>query len=74
MTSALETTINAAWEARAELSPETTGEHRDAVETAILALDSGKMRVAQKNGNNDWVVHQWPVSYTHLTLPTIYSV
>ena len=59
MNTALENTINAAWEARAELSPETTGEHREAVETAILALDSGKMRVAEKTGNNDWVVHQW---------------
>ena len=55
MNTALENTINAAWEARAELSPETTGEHREAVETAILALDSGKMRVAEKTGNNDWV-------------------
>ena len=24
-----------------------------------MALDSGEMRVAEKTGNNDWVVHQW---------------
>ncbi len=55
----LETTINAAWEDRASLSPETTGETRDAVETAIAGLDNGALRVAEKSGNGDWVVHQW---------------
>jgi len=58
-TSALEKIIGAAWDDRASLSPETKGEYRDAVETAIMSLDSGDMRVAEKNGNNDWVVHQW---------------
>ncbi len=55
----LETTINAAWEDRASLSPETTGETRDAVEAAIAGLDNGALRVAEKSGNGDWVVHQW---------------
>lgn len=55
----LETTINAAWEDRASLSPETTGETRDAVETAIAGLDNGALRVAEKSGNGDWIVHQW---------------
>lgn len=57
--SALETSINAAWEDRAALSPDTKGEFRDAVETAILALDSGEMRVASKDGNGDWTAHEW---------------
>jgi len=56
---ALEKSVTAAWEDRASLSPDTKGEYRDAVETAIMALDSGDMRVAEKTGNNDWVVHQW---------------
>ena len=59
MTSQLETLINAAWEDRASLSPQTTGETREAIEAAIMALDSGELRVASKSGNGDWVVHQW---------------
>ena len=59
MTSQLEALINAAWDDRASLSSETKGETRDAIEAAIMALDSGEMRVASKSGNGDWVVHQW---------------
>lgn len=59
MTRQLETLINAAWDDRASLSPDTTGETREAIEAAIMALDSGEMRVASKEGNGDWVVHQW---------------
>ena len=59
MTTQLETLINAAWEDRASLSPQTTGETREAIEAAIMALDSGELRVASKSGNGDWVVHQW---------------
>ena len=59
MTAQLEALINAAWDDRASLSPETKGETRDAIEAAIMALDSGEMRVASKSGNGDWVVHQW---------------
>ena len=58
-TSALEKTVQAAWDDRASLTADTQGEYRDAVETAIMALDSGEMRVAEKAGNNDWIVHQW---------------
>ncbi len=55
----LETAINAAWEDRAALSPSTKGEARDAVETAILSLDAGELRVASRKGNGDWVAHEW---------------
>ncbi|MEE9346810.1 MAG: 2,3,4,5-tetrahydropyridine-2,6-dicarboxylate N-succinyltransferase [Robiginitomaculum sp.] len=55
----LETAINAAWEARADLSPDTRGEMRGAIEAAIMALDSGALRVASKEAGGDWVVHQW---------------
>ncbi|MGB0906348.1 MAG: 2,3,4,5-tetrahydropyridine-2,6-dicarboxylate N-succinyltransferase [Maricaulaceae bacterium] len=58
-TDALETSINAAWESRAELSPATKGEYRDAVETAILALDSGSLRVASKGDDGNWTAHEW---------------
>lgn len=56
---ALETAVNAAWEDRASLSPETKGEAREAVETAIMALDKGELRVASKSDGGDWEVHQW---------------
>jgi len=59
MNAQLETLINASWDNRASLSPETKGETRDAIEAAIMALDSGERRVASKSGNGDWVVHQW---------------
>ena len=55
---ALETAINAAWEARDSISPATKGEVRDAIEATLTALDSGSLRVAQKTGN-DWHVNQW---------------
>ena len=50
--------IDAAWEARADIGVETTGEVRDAVERALALLDSGKARVAEKKGGA-WTVHQW---------------
>ncbi|MCW5725756.1 MAG: 2,3,4,5-tetrahydropyridine-2,6-dicarboxylate N-succinyltransferase [Maricaulaceae bacterium] len=51
--------IDDAWEAREALSPETTGPARDAVREALNLLDSGKARVASRNGNGQWTVHQW---------------
>ena len=55
---ALETAIDAAWEARETLSPATKGAARDAVEATLTALDSGTLRVAEKRGA-DWHVNQW---------------
>lgn len=53
------TTIDTAWDNRDSVSTDTTGEVRDAVETAINLLDSGKARVASRGGDGNWVVHQW---------------
>ena len=55
---ALETAIEAAWDARDTISTATTGEVRDAVEATLTALDSGTLRVAEKRGD-DWHVNQW---------------
>jgi 2,3,4,5-tetrahydropyridine-2-carboxylate N-succinyltransferase len=55
---ALETAIEAAWEARDGISPATTGETRDAIEATLEALDKGQLRVAEKRGQ-DWHVNQW---------------
>ncbi|MDP4893255.1 2,3,4,5-tetrahydropyridine-2,6-dicarboxylate N-succinyltransferase [Cypionkella sp.] len=55
---ALETAIEAAWEARDSISVTTKGEARDAIEATLTALDSGSLRVAEKRGA-DWHVNQW---------------
>src|ERR1044072_2410766 len=54
----LESTIDAAWEARAGLGFDTKGEVRDAVEEALDLLDSGRRRVAEPDGDG-WRVNQW---------------
>jgi len=59
MPDALARVIDAAWEARDTLSTETTGEVRDAVEAAISLLDSGEARVATREADGSWTVHQW---------------
>jgi 2,3,4,5-tetrahydropyridine-2-carboxylate N-succinyltransferase len=51
-------TIDAAWEARNEISSSTQGAVREAVETALELLDSGKARVAEKSADG-WTVNQW---------------
>jgi len=56
---ALEKTINDAWEARADITPGTTGAVRDAVEEALGLLDAGRERVAAKGADGAWAVNQW---------------
>ena len=55
---ALQSIIEAAFEARAEIGTQTTGEYREAVDYALELLDRGAVRVAEKI-DGDWVVHQW---------------
>ncbi len=54
----IETIINAAWEARDDVSAATAGPVREAVDAALLLLDAGKARVAEKV-DGKWRVHQW---------------
>jgi 2,3,4,5-tetrahydropyridine-2-carboxylate N-succinyltransferase len=54
----LQSTIEAAWDQRDQITPQTRGEARDAVETALSLLDRGEARVAAK-ADGKWVVHQW---------------
>jgi len=56
---ALETAIDAAWEARDRITPATTGEARDAIEETLTALDSGELRVAERGADGTWHVNQW---------------
>ena len=58
MTDALQSTIEAAWDARDGISAGTQGAVRDAVTEALALLDAGKVRVADK-ASGDWVVNQW---------------
>ncbi|MFT5786062.1 MAG: 2,3,4,5-tetrahydropyridine-2-carboxylate N-succinyltransferase [Ascidiaceihabitans sp.] len=55
----LEAAIESAWDARDTISPATTGEQRAAIEDTLAALDSGKLRVAERQENGDWHVNQW---------------
>lgn len=59
MPDALARVIEAAWEIRETLSPSTRGEVRDAVEAAIGLLDTGEARVATRQEDGAWAVHQW---------------
>ncbi len=55
----LETAIEAAWEARDSITPATTGKTRDAIEATLAALDTGHLRVAERQSDGQWHVNQW---------------
>jgi 2,3,4,5-tetrahydropyridine-2-carboxylate N-succinyltransferase len=57
--SALEKTINDAFEARDGINPKTKGPVRKAVEKALGLLDAGEMRVAERQIDGQWKVNQW---------------
>jgi 2,3,4,5-tetrahydropyridine-2-carboxylate N-succinyltransferase len=56
---AIKTTIEAAWEDRANVSTGTQGSIRKAVETALAHLDDGSLRVAGREPHGSWTTHQW---------------
>ena len=55
----IESTIDAAWEARDSVSTAMTGPVRSAVDAALAGLDAGELRVASPDGAGGWTVHQW---------------
>ncbi len=55
----LEIAIEAAWDARDQITPAITGQARDAIEATLNALDSGTLRVAEPRENGQWHVNQW---------------
>ena len=57
--SALETTVNTAFDARDGVSTATKGEVRDAVDHALDLLDKGEARVAEREASGKWKVNQW---------------
>ena len=56
---ALEKTINDAWEDRAAVSLQTRGAVREAVDSVLDQLDSGRVRVAERTSPGQWSVNQW---------------
>ena len=58
MTDTLISTLEAAWEDRANLSFSTEGAVREAVAEALNLLDLGEARVAEPDGDG-WKVNQW---------------
>lgn len=59
MTDALADVIDTAWERRDTLSTDTMGEVREVVDAAIELLDKGEARVASREADGSWTVHQW---------------
>jgi len=56
----LESTINEAWETRADISPASASEDiKNAVNSAIAMLDNGEARVAEPRGVGQWHVNEW---------------
>jgi 2,3,4,5-tetrahydropyridine-2-carboxylate N-succinyltransferase len=55
---ALQSTIEAGFDDRANVGPKTTGRVRAAVEETLALLDRGEARVAEKSADG-WVLHQW---------------
>jgi 2,3,4,5-tetrahydropyridine-2,6-dicarboxylate N-succinyltransferase len=54
----LKTFIDGAFDHASEITPDTKGVVRDAVEEVLNLLDKGELRVAEKVGG-EWIVHQW---------------
>ncbi len=54
----LQSTIEAAWEDRDSIGPDSGGAIGDAVESALDLLDCGRARVAEKV-DGEWKVNQW---------------
>ena len=59
MTLQLQTIIDHAWDARANLDAVNTPELRDAVDLVIADLNKGRIRVAERQGVGQWTVNQW---------------
>ncbi len=59
-TNPLQTLIESAWENRANLSPSVAPkEVLQAVDQVIADLNTGRLRVATREGVGQWTVHQW---------------
>jgi 2,3,4,5-tetrahydropyridine-2,6-dicarboxylate N-succinyltransferase len=55
----LEQAVEKAWEGRDAISTSTGGETREAIEEALVLLDHGEARVAERQPDGQWKVNQW---------------
>jgi 2,3,4,5-tetrahydropyridine-2-carboxylate N-succinyltransferase len=55
----LQSVIELAWESRAQISAVSAPQVREAVEEVIGALNTGRLRVAERQGVGQWTVNQW---------------
>jgi 2,3,4,5-tetrahydropyridine-2-carboxylate N-succinyltransferase len=55
----LERAVEAAWEERETITPQTGGAARAAIESTLEALDKGALRVAERGDDRTWQVNQW---------------
>jgi len=51
--------VEAAWETRDQLGPQTVGDVRAAISEALRLLDHGEARVAEPDAQGGWRVNQW---------------
>jgi 2,3,4,5-tetrahydropyridine-2-carboxylate N-succinyltransferase len=54
----LQATIDLAWDNRTQISAASAPDVLEAVESVIVELDAGRLRVAEKI-NGEWATHQW---------------
>jgi 2,3,4,5-tetrahydropyridine-2-carboxylate N-succinyltransferase len=59
MSQPLQDIIELAWESRAQISPVSSPEVREAVEQVLDDLNAGRLRVAERQGVGQWRVNQW---------------
>ena len=59
MTNALQQIIESAWDHRTDAQALAQAEVREAVEHTIAELDSGRLRVAEREAVGQWKVNQW---------------
>lgn len=57
--SELEQLIEAAWDVRDTITPDSKGPEREAIEAALAGLDEGRIRVAERSADGSWHVNQW---------------
>jgi 2,3,4,5-tetrahydropyridine-2-carboxylate N-succinyltransferase len=55
----IEAIIAEGWAGREQVTPQTGGVLRDAVQAALDGLDDGSLRVAEPDGAGGWRVHEW---------------
>ena len=51
--------IERAFDNNEDVNPNTTGEVKEAINSALNYLDKGELRVAEPIGNSQWKVNQW---------------